>query len=177
MIDIVIQFRTTFIHQKTGNEIMHPKVIAKSYLKGRFWIDFLATAPFDSIGEIFLKKSSATALRLFSLLKLVRVLRLNRLITVMKVEDEIKLSLKMFKLVFFLVMYLHCLACAWFSIVMMKKIWLPPLDYVYVETNFYNEGLLHHYSSSLYHAVMMLTGNDLGARDPLQLLFVAAAVT
>lgn len=110
VIDLVITFRTTYIHQKTGNEIINPRTIAKDYLKGRFWIDFLATFPFDLIGELILGSSQASALRLFSLFKLVRVLRLNRLITVMKVEDEIKLCLKMIKLVFFLVMYLHCLA-------------------------------------------------------------------
>lgn len=51
------------------------------------------------------------------------------------------------------------------------------MDYVYVVTNFYNEGLLHQYASSIYHAVLMLTGNDLGSRNELQLFFVAASVT
>lgn len=177
LIDLLVNFRTTYIHPKTGNEILHPKQIASDYLKGRFWIDFLATAPFDLVGEFIFKQNSASALRLFSLFKLVRVFRLNRLITVMKVEDEVKLSLKMAKLVFFLVMYLHCLACAWFYIVDWKKIWLPPLDYVYVTTEFYEEDLTHKYASSAYHAVMMLTGNDLGARDAFQLFFVAIFVT
>lgn len=110
MIDVVVTFRTTYIHQKTGNEIILPRIIAFEYLKGRFLLDFLASFPFDLIGELIFGSGSASMLSLFSLLKLVRVLRLNRLITVMKVEDEVKLSLKLFKLIFFLVMFLHCQA-------------------------------------------------------------------
>lgn len=176
IVDVIISFRTTYIHPRTGNEIVLPKDIAKGYLKGRFWIDFLASAPFDSIGLIVLPESQATALRLFSLFKLVRVLRLNKLITLMKVEDEIKLSLKLIKLVFFLIMYLHCLACLWYHLVLIDEKWLPPLDFVYVVTDFYDKSLFFQYCSSLYHAVMMLSGNDLGPRAWWQLLFVAAAV-
>jgi CRP-like cAMP-binding protein len=174
--DVIISFRTTYIHPKTGNEIVKPKDIAWDYLKERFWIDFLASAPFDTIGLIILPASQATALRLFSLFKLVRVLRLNKLITIMKVEDEIKLSLKLIKLVFFLIMYLHCLACLWYYLVLIDEKWLPPLDFVYVTTHFYEEDLFFQYWSSLYHAVMMLSGNDLGPRAWWQLLFVGAAV-
>jgi hypothetical protein len=42
------------------------------------------------------------------MLKLLRVLRLGRIITYMNSTDEIKLSLKLLKVFFFLVMYLHC---------------------------------------------------------------------
>lgn len=113
---MIIIFRTSYIHPKTGNEILRPKTIAINYLKGRFWIDFLASFPFDIIGEAIMGSGNATQLRLFSLFKLVRVLRLNKIITVMKIDDEIKLSLKLMKLVFFLIMYLHCIACLWYYI-------------------------------------------------------------
>jgi len=49
--------------------------------------------------------------------------------------------------------------------------WLPPLDYVYVVTDFYNETLEFKYWSSLYHSVLMLTGNDVGPRGDAQLIF------
>ena len=55
--------------------------------------------------------------------------------------------------------------------------WLPPLDYVYVVTDFYNETLEFKYWSSLYHSVLMLTGNDVGPRGDAQLIFWSAAVT
>ena len=176
IVDVVVNFRTSYIHPKTGNEILHPKTIAKDYLKGRFWIDFLASAPFDWIGEFILGAENVTTLRLFSLFKLVRVLRLNRIITVMKVDDEVKLSLKLMKLVFFLIMYLHWIAWSWHYIVDINERWIPPLDYVYITTDFYKENNFFRYWSSMYHSVLMLTGNDLGPRGELQIIFVAMAV-
>lgn len=106
-IDLIVYFRTTFIHEKTGNEIIEPSAIAWTYIKGRFWVDLLATIPFDTIGGLIVGGHQSAFLSIFSLLKLVRVLRLNRIISIMKVANEIKLSLKLAKLVFFLTMYLH----------------------------------------------------------------------
>lgn len=107
LFDLIINFRTSFIHGKTGKEIIEPREIALTYLKGRFWIDLMATIPFDTFAELIIGKGSSTFLSIFSLLKLVRVLRLNRIISIMKVANEVKLSLKLGKLVFFLTMYIH----------------------------------------------------------------------
>lgn len=107
IIDVVINFRTTFIHKLTGEEIIEPKKIAVEYIKTRFFIDLVASIPFDKIAEVFVPAGNASTLNLITLLKLVRVLRLGRLISVMKVKDDIKLSLRLLKLVFFLALYLH----------------------------------------------------------------------
>ena len=107
LLDIIINFRTTFIHSKTGKEVMDLWEIAQNYLKGRFWIDFLATIPLDFAAKYIFQLNSSSGIQLFALLKLVRVLRLGRLISIMKVKDDIKLSLKLIKLVFFLVLFLH----------------------------------------------------------------------
>ncbi len=89
---------------------MKTSEIAYDYLKGRFWIDFVATIPFDFFGELIFGKGSLKMIRSIALLKLVRVLKLNKIISIMKVTNEIKLSLKLIKLIFFLIMYLHCCA-------------------------------------------------------------------
>lgn len=107
--DIIISFRTSVFHSRTGEEILEPKKIAVQYLKTRFLVDLLATIPFDTIGLLFISGNNTVGLQLFGLLKLVRVLRLSRIITYMNVKDDVKMSLKLIKLVFFLVMYLHCL--------------------------------------------------------------------
>lgn len=107
LLDLIINFRTTFIHEKTGKEIIEPREIALTYLEGRFWIDLLATIPFDTFAELIIGSKSSSFLSIFSLLKLVRVLRLNRIISIMKVANEVKLSLKLMKLIFFLTMYIH----------------------------------------------------------------------
>ena len=65
-------------------------------------------------------------------------------------------------------MYLHILACIWFLIVEQDKAWIPPLDYVYLETNVYESTHAYQYWISLYHSVLMLTGNDVGPRGNFQ---------
>jgi len=49
---------------------------------------------------------------------------------------------------------------------------MPPLDYVWVKTDFYELSPFHQYCGSLYHAVLMLGGNDIGPRGEFQLGFV-----
>ena len=53
---------------------------------------------------------------------------------------------------------------------------MPPLDYVWVMTTFYEEGVWFQYFSSVYHAILMLTGNDLGPRGTFQTIFISSAV-
>jgi hypothetical protein len=103
-IDIVVNFRTTFIHSRTGDEESDPKLIAKNYLKGRFWIDLLASLPFDYIAmvfrylqqtHLFIQKifgaSDVSTFDLFGLLKLIRIGRLGRIISYLNLRDNVKM--------------------------------------------------------------------------------------
>jgi hypothetical protein len=146
MIDVVVNFRTAILDEKTGKEIYNGKVIALNYLRGKFWIDMLASLPFDFI-TLFFRNADGNSLtfQLFGLLKLVRILRLSRLITYMNLKNDVKMSLKLGKLIFFLVMYIHCVGCAWFFIAKQNENWIPPLDYVYIETDIYEEDALQQY--------------------------------
>ena len=49
LVDLIINCRTIFIDPKTGEEINTPKKILLVQLKGRFWIDLLASLPLDEI--------------------------------------------------------------------------------------------------------------------------------
>lgn len=172
MVDVFINFRTTYVNSKTGEEIFDVKMITKNYLKGRFWIDILASLPMDVVTLIFAPSASNNIIfDLFGLLKLVRVLRLSRIIMYMNLKDDIKMSLKLVKLVFFLVMYIHCQGCAWQLIVKGNKQWIPPLDYVFVETHIYEESVSMQYWNAIYHSTLLLAGNDIGPRRDLQLIF------
>ena len=71
------------------------KAIAAQYLKLRFWVDLIASIPFDTISLLFFSSNSGSMLQLFSLLKLTRVLRLGKIIAIMRVKDDIKLSLRL----------------------------------------------------------------------------------
>ena len=50
---------------------------------------------------------------------------------------------------------------------------MPPLDYVWVRTEFYDKSLTYKYFMSVYHAVLMFTGNDIGPRGNFQILFTS----
>jgi len=47
-LDILFNFRTTFINQKTNTEVIDPTRIAKNYVfNGRFFVDVVASIPFE----------------------------------------------------------------------------------------------------------------------------------
>ena len=58
LLDIIVNFRTTFYDIETGDEVFDSKRTGKMYLKGRFTVDLLSTIPFDNIALIFTKSSS-----------------------------------------------------------------------------------------------------------------------
>ena len=48
LVDVILNFRTTYFHSSTGDEVFDLKKIAKKYVfGGRFGIDILATIPLD----------------------------------------------------------------------------------------------------------------------------------
>lgn len=107
-VDILLHFRTTVPNHISGEVITQPSLIAKAYLKSRFILDLFATVPFDTIFGQVLGKNISGKLSLLSLLKLFRVLRLFKIISYMNASESIKHSLKIFKLLFYLIMYIHC---------------------------------------------------------------------
>ena len=125
----------------------------------------LATLPFDTIGALF---GDAKAFKVFGALKLVRVLRLNKIITYLRSTEEFKAFLKLNKLVFLLVMYLHCFGCGWWMIVSINEEWIPPMNYNDDDHYFvYAQEIKYKYFVSLHAAVLLVTGNDVGPRDTL----------
>ena len=174
ILDILINFRTSYVNENTSEEIFNVRKVAIKYLKSKFTIDFLASIPFDYIALIFKTgNNSEFIFELFSLLKLVRVLRLSRLITHLNLKNEVKVSLRLVKLIFFLVLYLHWVGCAWYYIAKQNKEWIPPLDYVFITTDLYEQNNFYKYCSSMYHSVLMLGGNDLGPRGEYQYIFIS----
>ena len=58
-LDIVMNFRTTYINTKTGTEVTQAKKITLNYLlRGRFIVDLLASIPFEMVIGIFISVSS-----------------------------------------------------------------------------------------------------------------------
>lgn len=63
--------------------------------------------------------------RLLAVLKLVRVLRLQRVITYMNTTDDVKLSLQLVKTSIFLLLFIHFTACLWFHLANEDQKWVP----------------------------------------------------
>ena len=127
-VDILVSFRTSYINPRTGSEVLDLKHVASYYLKTNFTVDLLATIPFDTIGEAVFSSENAT-FKIFGALKLVRVLRLSKIIAYLRATEELKAFLKLIKLVFFLMIYMHCLACIWWMIVSREEFWIPPMNF------------------------------------------------
>ena len=92
-IDIVMNFFTTYFHPTTGEEIVILKDIARNYLKGMFIFDFLSTLPLDLLAHAFFESDGLQAddLQVISVLKIIRVFRLQKLIAFLNETDEVKL--------------------------------------------------------------------------------------
>jgi hypothetical protein len=136
-LDIVIAFRTTYVNSKTGFEVVKGRQIAWNYIiTGRFFVDLAASIPFEDIYIVFstaeLTKTDETNLKLLGILKLVRLLRLGRIIRYMKFKQGVKVGIRMFQLLFFLLLLIHWIACSWYFIIRDRGSWVPPKDLDYV---------------------------------------------
>ena len=130
----------------------------------------IATIPFDNVSEWY---SSSIELNqkfnLVKMLKAVRVLKLSRMITYLNVTDDFKLSLRLFKVCFFLILYLNISACVWFYACMSlfnekqsEYYWTPAQFKQYdVIEDFYTMDTYTKYSIAFYDAVLGLMGNDI----------------
>lgn len=93
-------------------------------MKGTFFIDFFATIPIDVIAEVIMGYE-ITSLTFFGLLKLGRLLRINKIIQFLKASRDFKAGAKLINLIFFLIIYLHCYACGIWLSVKHDKMWVP----------------------------------------------------
>ena len=99
---------------KNGDETIDPKKIARLYLRGMFTIDFLSVVPLDLLAMVIFPDGTADQLKLMAILKLVRLLRINRIISLLMIKKEDKVKLKLGNLMFYLFLYVHLWACGWF---------------------------------------------------------------
>lgn len=104
---------------------------------------------------------------MFGILKLGRVLRLNKIIAFLNVEEDVKASMKLTKMVFFLVIYIHFFACIWFLIVKKDKKWISlihaPTDDFYQLYSF--DSITNQYLVCIHSAVLSTLGSDILPRD------------
>jgi hypothetical protein len=122
-IDLVLNFFTSILKDRLV--IQNKKIVAKTYLKSWFLIDFLSAFPFDLFGGFFFEYFGVTdSLKILRLLRSVRVFELFKSLRMLALgadsEDRFKLieviNPMTFRLIFFVYwtsLFAHWVACGW----------------------------------------------------------------
>ena len=126
IVDIILNFRTSFIDPVTGEEILDANKISKKYIKSiNFYIDVLSTVPFSEFiqGNSFLK--------FLGILKVIRLRRISNFIMNLNTSQETKAAFKVVYLIFMMFMYIHLLGCTWYVTVYDQEQWIPNMDFIF----------------------------------------------
>lgn len=159
--DIVIGFFTSYINVSSGDEIFGMRMIARNYVcKGTFLIDILSTFDLDDLVRGIGNESLTFLMSLFGFLKMQRIRRINKIIGNLNTTQETKAFLKVAKMVFLLILYIHILACILWLVLSRDKVWIPEADFIYAETKLFHEHFGKQYLSMCYHAIMVFGINE-----------------
>ena len=158
VIDIFVQCRSTFLDE-VGVEITSANTIAAQYFySGRLVMDILAAIPYE-----FLDLFSSSHIRLFSMLKFLRLMRLGKVIRFMRTNDKTKLKIELGQLAGIFLLYLHVQACFWFMLTSSGEEYVPPAQYIH-GVSVLEGSIWLQYAYSLYMSVYLLTGAEIGPR-------------
>ncbi|KAL3094442.1 hypothetical protein niasHT_025918 [Heterodera trifolii] len=111
IIDIIINFRTTFVNEN-DEVVSDPGKIAIHYFKGWFLIDMIAAVPFDLL---LVETDSDETTTLIGLLKTARLLRLVRVARKLDRYSEYGAAVLLLLMALFCLIA-HWLACIWYAI-------------------------------------------------------------
>jgi hypothetical protein len=133
LMDIFVNFITSYHEPLTNSMVMSPKIIATRYLSAWFIFDFIAVVPVDLILNMFLTapskgKSNLGTLKLARLIRLYRLYRLVRLVKMLRVgklcsniqnavEKVVTFegsTLRLVKLGLIVSFCIHMMTCTWF---------------------------------------------------------------
>ncbi|XP_051970649.1 potassium voltage-gated channel subfamily H member 2-like [Xyrauchen texanus] len=114
IIDIVINFRTTYVNAN-DEVVSQPLRIAVHYFKGWFLIDMVAAIPFDLLIYRNREEASTETTTLIGLLKTARLLRLVRVARKLDRYSEYGAAV-LFLLMCTFALIAHWLACIWYAI-------------------------------------------------------------
>jgi len=115
-LDVVLQFFLTYEDPITGMEIFEVKQIARRYLELWFWIDVISVFPYDLVvlyvGGGNSDLGSLSAIRMFRLLKLFKVVAFKRLLTRLEARYALNFDyIELLKYCVQVMFIIHLLAC------------------------------------------------------------------
>ena len=104
------------------------------------------------------------------MLKLVRLMRLGRMVTFLKANKSLKLSMILVQLLFILILIIHWIACLWLIVVDQSHSWFPTKDLDWSESEIYTSTPSIRYLLFFYYSVMFIVSNDLCPTTQLELM-------
>lgn len=116
---------------------------------------------------------------MFSILKLGRLLRIGKIISFLKTDGDFKAVLRIFKMILYLLVYLHCYTCLWWIIVKESRSWIPCYFLSLGEESFYEiyeKPIVSQYLISLNYAVFTSLGSDILPMDSMQTIVAAFGI-
>jgi hypothetical protein len=92
------------------------------------------------------------------MLKLVRLLRLGRMVTYLRMNKKYKFGMKLIQLLFMLLLIIHWMNCVWYYVTKQDKVWIPPFNLTENEYNFWDFVQEHgkQYIMFFYYCVLTL---------------------
>lgn len=69
------------------------------------------------------------------MLKLARITRISQVIRNLTIRKDWKVLLKVIQMMFYLILYIHCMACLWFWLVKGDEIWVLNEDFIWIGTD------------------------------------------
>jgi len=157
-LDLLSNFRTAYI-DSSANLVRNGGQIARNYLKLWFWLDLLASVPFDKIVLLFVELSGSE----LAALQLVRVLRLLRLARLMRVLERLRSAgtfLRLAKLLFFVLVVVHWTTCLWFFIFQMTYNTIQQ-PWSFTEQVEFGSSTFTYFLAAFYNTFVLMIGNNI----------------
>ena len=159
IVDIFVNFRTAYFIRVCGNDILvdDSMDIAATYIKGWFPIDVISLGlPFNTLFESAFSTSAKDILSAFALLKMLRLLRLERVMgRLVHLSLRLQHTARILKLLAFFIFVTHLCGCIFFAI---GRWQLDKTHSNWIrEFGFHDQSVPVKYTASFYWALTTIT--------------------